>query len=206
QARETLGLQHTPVVQSQVVVGMPATMIAETAKHDKTDLIIMGTRGEHGATDDLFGSQTTATLSRVHCPILVVPEGAMAGKITTVAYATDLDEATPFMIWETAKFLEPVHTILRLVHVQTKTEEVSPVKMNDIEEFFTDHAPSLQLTFHTISGKNVVQELNDFAKNWAVDLLVMHSAHRNFLERLFHKSTTREEVLHGKVPLLVLKD
>jgi nucleotide-binding universal stress UspA family protein len=199
-------LKNPPAVRSEIIVGTPAGVITEIAEREGTDLIIMGTKGEHNPADEFFGSVSTATIRQAHCNVLVVPEEAAVGKITTVAYATDLQEADPYHVWETAKLLEPFHTIFRLVHVQTEPDESARMKMQDMEEFFKGHAPGLQITFHTISGKNVVEELNDFASTWDVNLLVMYSPRRNFLERLFHKSTTRQEALHGKVPLLVVKE
>ncbi len=198
-------LEYMPDIQPEVKLGAPANLISETAMTKNTDLIIMGTQGEHSTLEKVVGSVTTATLNRAHCPVLVVPESAKHEKISTVAYAADLLETDPYHIWETGKLLDVFFPILRVVHIVKDPNEKRPFSMEDLESFFEGRELALQITFHTFGSENVINELDDFASAWDVDLMVMHKPRRPFFEKLFHKSITSKETFHTHVPLLVIK-
>ena len=197
--------RHVPVITSDVVVGGPTSVIADLAERDHIDLVIMGTHGEHGAFDKVFGSVASNTIHRVDCPVLVIPETVENEGISTIVFATDLDEAAPFHIWETCRLLEPFHPILRIVHIKGEPTENRPLEMKDLKEFFAERAPALQVTFHTFGAKDIVQEVNDFSEAWGGDLVIMHRPKRGFFERLFHHSVSREMALFSKLPLLVMR-
>ncbi len=197
-------LKEMPDVRPSVELGVASTVIADIAKEKESDLIIMGTQGEHHSFERAFGSVSTAVLRKAACPVILVPAGAKFKNIDTIAYATDLAEADPYHIWETGKLMAPFSPIIRVVHVR-KEGEKKPLEMRDIEAFFEGRIPALQITYHDFTSDNVVAELDDFAKGWKVDLMVMYKPHRNFFERLFHHSVTKEETFRTHVPLLILK-
>jgi nucleotide-binding universal stress UspA family protein len=55
-----------------------------------------------------------------------------------------------------------------------------------------------------IECPNVQEGIVQYASDIRADLIVMGTMHRNFLERLFHKSVTQQVVFHTTVPLLVM--
>lgn len=205
QVLTSYSFKNTPVIDSAIQVGLPASLIGITCEQEKMDLIIMGTSGEHSTLDKIFGSVTTNTLAHAPCPVLVVPEKALLEDTTKVGYATDLQEADPYHIWEIGELLKPFNPILSVVHVQEKKMENKPISVEDLEHFFKGNAPALQITYHSLSGKDVVNSLAEFAENFNLNLLVMHSPRRNFLERFFHKSITKKAAYYTKIPLLILK-
>jgi nucleotide-binding universal stress UspA family protein len=198
-------LQNVPDIVSEIRVGVPTAAVAELAERDDIDLVIMGTHGEHDAFDKTFGSVTTNTMQRLGCPVLVVPETVEHDEICTIAYATDLRKADPFHIWKACQILAPFNPILRIVHIEEKPTESTPLEMEDLENFFAERAPALQVTFHTFGAKNIVEELSEFSDAWGVDLVIMHRPKRGFFERLFHRSVSREMALFSKFPLLVMR-
>ncbi len=197
-------LEKMPDVRPSVEMGVASVVISEVAKEKGADLIIMGTQGEHNSFERTLGSVSTAVLRKVACQVILVPAGAKFKNIDTVAYATDLAEADPYHIWETGKLMDPFRPIIRVVHVRREGEK-RPLKMQDIKAFFENRTPALQITYHDFTSDNVVTELDDFAKGWDVDLMVMYKPRRSFFERIFHRSVTKKETFHTHVPLLILK-
>lgn len=55
-----------------------AHMIAETAREEKADLVVVGTRGHAPIAGLLLGSVTQRLLHIAPCPILAIPAGAQA--------------------------------------------------------------------------------------------------------------------------------
>lgn len=199
-------LTNTATIETQVEIGSPASTIASMAHREDIDLIIMGTQGEHNTFEKLFGSVTSEVIQRTSCHVLAIPEEGKLEKLQIMAFGTDLKEADPYLIWELTKLLEPFTPILHCVHVESETDNDKILDMNDLETFFSQHAPSLQIKFHQIQGEDLAAVLNDFAETYDVDLLVMTTPYRNFFERLFHKSHTRRMALHTRIPLFIFRE
>ena len=95
--------------------------------------------------------------------------------------------------------------VLRVVHIEQKPWKNKAIDIRDLEAFFKEHSPSLQITFHNVAGKNITKELEEFAETYDVDLMAMFKPKRGFFEQIFHRSLTKKEVLNSKVPLLIMK-
>lgn len=197
--------EFVPNISTAVIAGTPAEQIRSLVAENGFDLVIMGTQGEHSNFEKIVGSVAYSTLQKTNCPLIVVPEKAVGHKMQTVAYATDLTEADPFHIWQVGKLLSPFNAIMRIVHIEKSPNEKRPMSMKEMEDFFKDHPPGLQVTFHQIATKSVEKELKEFEATWNVDLMVMAKPHRGFFERLFHKSMTKRLALNTTTPLLILK-
>jgi nucleotide-binding universal stress UspA family protein len=65
--------------------GGPAHVIAEIARRDSADAIVVGTRGRGQVAGLLLGSVTQRLLHLAHCPVLAVPPGAVAREAGTPA-------------------------------------------------------------------------------------------------------------------------
>jgi nucleotide-binding universal stress UspA family protein len=196
--------RHAPDVRSDVEVGGPA-IISQIARRDEADLIVMGAKGEHNVMERLFGSVTTGVIDNAHCNVLVIPEHAGFGFLNVAVYASDLNEADPYHLWKVGQWLEPLGAVLHCVHVRTATSDERELKISDMEAFFQDHAPALQIRFHQFAGDSVTEALDEFADLHNADLLIMYAPHHNLLERIFRPSRTKKMALQTEVPLLLLK-
>ncbi|MFZ2898793.1 MAG: universal stress protein [Saprospiraceae bacterium] len=199
-------LQNTAMIETQVEIGAPSSTIANLAVRENADLIVMGTQGEHNTLEKLFGSVTSEVIQRSKCHVLAIPEEAKLEKLQIMAFASDLKEADPYLIWEFTKILEPFTPILHCVHVESETDLDKVLDLADLEAFFSHHAPSLQINFHQMKGQDIATVLNEFAETYDVDMLIMTTPRRNFFERLFHKSHTRKMALQAKVPLFIFRE
>lgn len=195
---------HIPEINFAIEIGNPASVIANLARRDEIELIVMGTKGEHNLFEKALGSVTTGVIRKSQSHIWIVPEKAALESIDTVACGTNLLEADPYHIWKLDKLLEPFNPILHCVHVDTKGEIDSVLDLKEMSRFFDDHSPTLQINFHNISGKSVSESLEEFNANHEVDLLVMFSHHHDLIERLFHRSQTKKMALKTRIPMLVI--
>jgi nucleotide-binding universal stress UspA family protein len=60
-------------VETIVEVGDPASVIVDTASAKKVNTIVMTTHGRTGLSRWLFGSVTQKVISKMPCPVMVVP-------------------------------------------------------------------------------------------------------------------------------------
>lgn len=200
------GNGKTPVITSDIEIGSAVNLITQIAERDGIDLIVMGTKGEHGALERAFGSVTTGVIRRAPCTVWIVPEGMDKSNIHVAAYASNLTDADPFYIWKVGKLLEPFNPVLHCVHVNIEHSVDHVLELADLGAIFGQHAPMLQINFHTLTGASVADSLEEFADTYDVDLMIMLTPHYNWLEGLFHRSQTRRMALDAKVPLLILKE
>ena len=107
---------------------------------------------------------------------------------------------------ETSKLLAPFNPIIRCVHFfEDDEKDDTALDMKELESFFTENAPALQITFHRIQVNNNVEGLLEFMDTFDINLLVMYRPRRSFFEKIRHPSFTKKMALRSKVPLLVLK-
>jgi nucleotide-binding universal stress UspA family protein len=199
-------LENTAMIETHVEIGAPSSTISSLAGRENADLIVMGTQGEHTTLERLFGSVTSEVIQRTKCHVLAIPEEAKLEKLQIIAFASELKEADPYLIWEFTKILDPFTPILHCVHVESEADLEKVLDMSDLEAFFSHHAPSLQIQFHQMKGQDIATTLNEFAENFDVDMLIMTTPRRNFFERLFHKSHTRKMALQARVPLFIFRE
>lgn len=197
-------LTHVPAIQSNVEVGSAVAVINSVAEKEMFPLIIMGTRGEHSALEKLLGTVASGVVGNAHCPVVVVPETASFQNIQRVAYATDLQLADPYEIWRVAKLLAPFHTIMHVVHFGDEEKKGAAPQLKELETFFQENVPALQIQFHQFVQEELTDDINAFADQYSIDLLVMYRTHRSFPDRLFHRSRTKQMSKKTKVPLLVM--
>ena len=198
-------LENVPNIKSDIEIGTPGKAICDAARKNGTDLIVIGTKGEHNALERFFGSVTTAVIEHAPCNLWIVPEEALFESIDIIAYASNLLEADPYHIWEVGKMLEPFSPIIHCVHVNLNGSMDGAIDFASLGAFFEHHAPSIQINFHPLSGSSVTRALEEFIDTYDVDLLVMYAPHHNWFERIFHKSHTKRMAFTAHVPLFIIK-
>lgn len=188
------------------VSSLPQTAISNMAAEAEADMIIMGTKNDHSAWDFALGTNASSVVKLSDCHVLVVPESAVFNDFPIVGFAADLHETDPYHLWKVCKMMEPFHSIIRCVHIEKKGAEAeTKLRIEELEDFFANNANALQMTFHTLKEASIESGLETFANEWDLELLVMPTQHRDVFSQMFHKSMTKQMVLHSKVPLLVLK-
>lgn len=204
QVQLSYGLTDVPLIRQDVEVGNPASIINAVARRDSTDLIVMGTKGEHNLFEKLFGSVTTDVIKNAPCSIWVVPEHSRYAPIQIATYATDLNEADPYHIWKVCQLLDPYSPIVHCVHVNENNSLEEAFDFSDFGRFFDYHAPALQINFRPLNGP-VTESIQEFTDTYDVDLLIMYAPHHSLFEQVFHKSQTRKMAFQTQVPLLLFR-
>lgn len=192
-------------ITSEVEIGGISDTIIGIAERDECDLIVLGTNSEHGRLERFLGSVASTVVANANCHVMVIPEDAEPRGFKFVGYASDLHKTDPFLIWEAARIIEPFNPIINCVHVNTGEEE-RPLNIVELDSFFDNKAPGLQINFKEMKGEEVWETLNLFAEQLELDLLIMSSPHRNLIERMFHRSITRKMTIYSKVPLLIVRE
>ncbi len=198
-------LDNMPDIQTDIEVGVPDTKIIEVAIRDDVDYIVMGTQGQNTVWDRFLGSTAVDVLKFAPCPVFVIPEKAEYKEEMELGYATDFSDADAFEIWKASKLLQPFKSNISAVHLAER-EEYTEGKIAELDEFFTQNAPQIDIRFYSFYSEDMVEGMNDFIRKHNISLMVMYKPKRNFFEKIFHKSFTKELVRKIEVPLLILNE
>ncbi len=192
------------MVDKEFAVGFPGDEIVTQTKNEQTEMVVMATTGESGVLKSLFGSVSTKVMSKAHCPVLLIPENAHYKKFNNVLLACDEvdddDEYLPFLKDFVALFDATVHA----VHIEDEKKELEEEKM-ELHQELSGVFPEDKVEIAVIHSDDVAGSIEQYAHAHDIGLIVMSTERRGFFEQLFHKSTTKEMVIHSDIPLLVLK-
>lgn len=196
--------QAIPRVEEKVEIGIAVGTIVKMANEHDADLIMMGTKGSHNTLEKAFGSVSTGVIEQAKCPVMLIPEFAQWKPTHIVAYATDLSESDPYHFWKAAEMLTPFHPLLHVINIH-KGDAHDQIAIDELKKIFSNNTPAVQISFHQEKHDSITDGLEVFVDNYGVDLLVMYSPHRSWVERWFHHSQTRDVAFTTRIPLLVIK-
>jgi nucleotide-binding universal stress UspA family protein len=195
----------TVTISNQVEIGLATDVIAEITKKEDAvvDLVIMGTKGEHNAVEVVFGSVTTAVIANASCPVLAIPEGAIYKAVKSIAYASDFKSDNAESLQEAADIAAFLGADLHCVHVYTKAKD----KENDLESFavLTEQISNTSIRIAEIASDTVAHGLDQYVQENGIQLILMSRPHRGLIERLFHRSITKQVALYITKPLMVFR-
>jgi nucleotide-binding universal stress UspA family protein len=172
--------------------GTPAPRIAEVAREEAADLVVMGTHGRTGLGRVLLGSVADRVVRLAPCPVVTVPAemGAPPGpaRIARICYATDFSPSA-LTAWPWALALaEAAGARIDLVHVTALPVPDADLSLDVLggmarlvheegqakaERFLRD-CPLPRERVHVVIGRGVVSDqILHSAKARGADLIVM---------------------------------
>ena len=187
-------------IDTEIAIGFPGEHIVSESESDEVDLIVMGTTGESGFFEKMFGSISSHVARKARCPVLLVPNGVKFKECSNILFATNHQAADEILLEAVPNMMACPSASVHFVHVDESTEEKYKVK--DIS-FLKPDFPS-KYHFVEIQSKDTFAALSQYAKEQGVDAMVMVTTHRPLLNELFHKSLTKRMALNTEMPLLVM--
>jgi len=184
-------------IKPELALGFPADEIVERSK--SFDLIIMGTTGQGGILEKLFGSVSTKVAQDAQCPVWLIPPNSTFETVNDLAYACTYPEKDEEVFDKVASFFPPVQTRYHLLHVATTNGE--PVEA--VLEQWNSTFGELAYQTSNIRSDSVWEGIYSYADIEDVDLVVLVTKRRNFWNSLTHSSKTKEMILHARKPLMV---
>jgi len=203
--REISGVLTKTNIKHEVIHGFAAEVIVDLSNSEEVDLIVMGTTGRGGVLDKLLGSVSTIVAQQSHCPVLLVPQEVDFKDYVNILYASDYKSSTNKLLEEIADVAGRFSAKVHLVHVQE--QETKPAfKMEEmvLDQIFQEKAPNAETKFVTVWDADIWHGLNVYARDFAVDLIVLVKPHRKFWDKLWHKSITKKIINKASLPILIL--
>lgn len=178
--------------------------IQEYVANNEIDLIILGTTGTSGLEEILIGSNAASVVAKSIVPVLVIPPGAQFNEIKQIVYSSDFNEPEFPSLSRLAYFADLYEAEISILHVESENDKYFDIENN----FFVKNKDQIALNnWKVISVEEkdgVMESINLFINEKQADLLVMAKHNRNFFDRIFHRSLSKQMAYHTKIPLLVL--
>ena len=190
------------VLDTELRIAPPTNAIVEKSK--EMDLIVMGSTGETTMLEKAFGSTATYVARNAHCPVLMIPKDYQFKGYKKILYASNIEDFDEPMLQHLIDFTWDYDPEISLVHINKNNTENYEVVSEDYEQFFREKTPYLGVKFVKIESKNIIKGLQQYADENEIDLIVMATKHRGWVDEIFHKSMTKKMVLNTSVPLLVM--
>lgn len=178
--------------------------IQEFIKKQKIDLVVLGTTGASGLQELLVGSNAASVAGEAEVPVLVIPPTSVFEEIVHIVYATDYNEPEFPAVSRLAYFASLFDADVSVLHVKSDYDNLFDSEHN----FFSRNKDAAEFTKWKIvklpPGESVIESINTFIDQNHSNMIVMAKHNRNFFDKLFHRSLSKQMAYHTKIPLLVL--
>lgn len=170
------------------------------------DIVIMGTKGATGFSGAVFGSNTAKVIEKAKCPVIAVPDGVALLGIKKITYATSYFKSDIDGLNKVVEIAAPFNAQINILHISGYEEspEADITAMKKFKENVSGNIAYNNISFQIINGQNVEKVLEDYINADSTEMLVMSTHYRDFFDKIFGKSITKQVAHHTKIPLMTL--
>lgn len=177
--------------------------IARLAHTTRATMIVMGITGKSEVRQAMFGSNTLKLVDRNLLPVMIVPPDAVYKGINNVAFTSDfkdVEATTPSALINSV--LEIFNPMLHIVNVNREhyvslTEEIEAGKAK-FRELFN----AFKMEFYFITMNDFYEAVDNFVKDYNIDVLLTIPKHQSNAVSLFKSSHTKRLAYHSRIPIL----
>ncbi|MEH6763395.1 MAG: universal stress protein [Aequorivita antarctica] len=170
------------------------------------DYIIMGTKGTSKINRSDMGSNTCDVITKVKCPVLVIPENVKFNGIKNIAFLTDYNCIYRNKVISTLSETLDLHqSALRVLHVKSLNTDITSSQTDNkgfLHYFFKEKKHS----FHFVENKDLEIGIQDFVETWEIGLVSIVAKNLNFIQRLLLRPAVKKVSDTTNVPFLVLHE
>lgn len=177
--------------------------IARLAHTSRATLIVMGITGKSEVRQAMFGSNTLRLVENNLLPVMIIPPDAVYKGINNVAFTSDfkdVEATTPaHLISAVLEIFDPILHIVNVNkdHYVSLTEEIEKSKQSFKEMF-----KAFKTEFYFITMNSFYEAVDNFVKDYNIDVLVTIPKHQSNAVSLFKSSHTKRLAYHSRIPIL----
>jgi len=206
----------------EIAEGNPSTEILRWAKMKNSDLVIMGRKKELKGE----GIAPQQIASKIHCSILLVPEGYQKFKLESVFVPVNFSEQTKLALEEAIQMQKNTPQTLKIYchhfyelplgHEKSgkSNEEFARILDQNASKKYIKmkheiglEASEFNYTDDLLKEGNIAKELIKKAKEVNADLIIMAAKSKTLAAQLFLGNTTKKMIINSyTLPLLIVKD
>ena len=187
---------------SELLLGFAADKIIQHS--EGYDLIIMGSAGDADLLEEVFGSISTEVAQNANCPVLLVPNRARFRDYENILYASNNLSLSRRAVLQFQEFNELFNARVHFVHINDEEGQHEGRRERLFAPLFNNPDPEFAFEIKEVTADSVQEGLIEYLQEKPIELAVMVTRQRGFWANLFHRSDTKQMVMHPETPLLVL--
>ena len=190
--------------------GVPEEEILHYARTKKPVMIVMGTRGKGMKEYGVIGSVTAEVIERSPVFVYAIPEHAKLTNykdIHKVAFMTSFDQRDLVAFDSLITTFKEFPFEISFIHLNAEEEHRTwnEIKLAGIRDYFLKQYPNMKIEIKSITEDHLLNKLDDYVKEQAIDVLCISNYKRNVFARLFNPSIAKRMVFHSETPMLIIK-
>lgn len=145
-------------------------------------------------------------VSKVSCPVFIIPPDAKYQPLEKIIYATDYNKEDITTLKSISKLLKSFEPEILALHISNDNEFKEILKSEGFAGMLNKNTGNNKVSVKIIAdedGKDAVESLVNEAEKAKANLIVVLKENRNFFERLFKSSFTSELVEKAQMPIMV---
>jgi nucleotide-binding universal stress UspA family protein len=168
------------------------------------DLIVMGTNGPDNLYQFFNGSKTYNAMLQTSVPMLLIPEDYAYTPIQRIVYSFDYLRERNLPMAQMKPWVKALGCEIFVLQIleeaySKKAEE----ELRELQFIQQTYAADITLHFETIRSSEIAQSINRYISQKQPDALALSTVHRNFIERLFHKSVIKNLSTVSSFPIFI---
>ncbi len=206
--KEELIKEHPHILAINIIVesGFVTSKINQLASEKGCELLVMGIdNDENFIKENLVGSTSIDEARKSKVPVLIVPKNADNVKIKSIAYSCDYKHSlvNSSSLIQVKYFAHMFNAELKVVHVLEPEHQINFTEsVND--KYIESKLNNVDHKTFFVYEKNAAEGIAEFVKEHQVDIIIVEPYQRNFFDKLFHKSVTKELAFHVNKPVLAI--
>lgn len=192
-------------IEYHAIEGLARNVVLNFINERIIDYIVMGTNGVGKHTSGIFGSTTSHIIENANCPVIAIPEiASFNNEIKKITFATDFHAYDLYAIEKIKELASVFDAQINILHISDTNipNQEQQTMMYDFTKRVNAKLTYQNMSFQIIEGTDVETKLTEYIKNNETDMLVISTHFRNFLDKIFGKSITKELVLKTTIPLV----
>ncbi len=198
------------VFKTELLKGTVIHSIAAYVDSEHIDLVVMGTTGASGIKEVFIGSIAAGTIEKATIPVLTIPATFTGGPPSTLLLATNNFEENQQLLNPLVHLAECFNAGIR-VAVFIDTDEAHATdylqysrQLDHYMNYLATSFPAVSFSKDLLEGSKFEDTITGYCTEHAIDMMVMISYPKSFLERILRRSHTKKMAFHTTIPLLAL--
>lgn len=196
----------TAKVHTEARLGNTVDALEELCSSVKPFAVVMGSHGSTGLERMIMGSTTLSVIRGLRHPVIVVPPGTSYKEIKKIGLACDFKDVVETI---PAAYIKDIVTQfnaqLHVLNVNADGEKYdanTPLESAWLDSLLGDIKPN----YYFLQREDIVEGINEFSEKHNLDVVIVIPKKHNLLEKIFHKSRSKELVRNAHIPIVTIHE
>lgn len=195
------------IVEVSARVGNEVILIDEMIEADEAHMLALEYKHMSGFWQrDTFVNDM---MRNIKCPVWVVPENIEYKGLHHIVYATDYHEEDIPTLRRLVALTRSFSTQIEALHITDDIDFDEKVKKAGFQKMLETKTGYQQISLTTLrdqKGHDMTGLINSYASRTKTDLIAVLKENKNFLERIFHPSSSEKIVEESDITILVFHE